>query len=1274
MRKHGCDRLPRTLRWMLWISLLFSSIAFAQDTQPPTTPTGFSATAASSSSVVLNWLASTDNVGVTGYQIERCQGSGCNSSFTLFDLSGSPGWANTGLAPATTYGYRVRAKDAAPNYSAFTGIVYATTDGAGDTQAPTTPTGFTATASSSTTVVLNWLASSDNVAVTGYQVERCQGSGCNSSFTPFNLTSSSPGWANTGLTASTTYGYRVRARDAVPNYSTFTSIVYVTTDGAGDTQAPSTPNGFTATASSSTAVVLNWAPSTDNVGVTGYQIERCQGSGCNSSFTPFNLTSSSPGWANTGLTASTTYGYRVRARDAVPNYSTFTSIVYVTTPSANAEVQSGQVRYVYDDAGRLRKAANRTGFVTTYRLDAAGNRSNVGVALDTTAPTAPTLSSTLVNQTTALLRWTASSDGEGAGVVEYSLERCSGTACSNFVELSRLTALEYSELGLPVNTLYRYRVRAVDGVGLWSQYSNEVSAVSDTIPPNPPEGTTATSNHPNVVNLTWTPATDPGGSGVANQLIWRCTGTNCSAGYTLIATVSGTANSYSDTTVVGDTIYHYYLTATDVAGNVSNSLTVANIRTPNPINPVLTATVPDPSTITLSWPTYVSGVVSQRVWRCMGSDCRPGYTLIATLGGSATTYSDTTSYGTNWYHYYVTGHNSAGAEISRTTVANLEVTGPDTVAPSIPQGLTANAPNGSTVNLSWSASSDNPGGSGVQSYQVQRCTGSGCTNFAALGSASSAAYGDTTVSQITTYRYRVRALDVVNNASDYSAPVTVTTPDTTPPNPPHGTTATSTHPNVVNLTWTPATDPGGSGVANQLLWRCTGTDCSAGYTMIATLSATANSHSDTTVASDTIYHYYLTATDVAGNASNSLTVANIRTPNAANPPLTATVPNPSTITLSWPIYVSSVVSQRVWRCMGSNCAPGYTLIATLGASANTYSDTAHYGSNWYHYYVTGHNSAGAEVSRTTVANLEVNGPDNLPPSIPQSLAANAPNPNTVNLSWSGSSDNQGGSGVQSYQLQRCTGSGCTDFASLGSATSAAYGDTTVSPVTTYRYRVRAVDVVGNASDFSAPVSVNTPAVPDTTPPTAPTNLVATNPNTNTVALTWVPATDSGWGVANHQVWRCTGTNCSAGYTLMATLGPSANSYSDTTVSPTTIYHYYITATDVAGNVSHHSNVANLVTDNPANPTLSGTVVNASTITLSWMGTTDSRVANARVWRCAASSCRPGYTLIATLGASANTFSDTNLVGGGVWHRYYVTFDNAAGTELFRSTVANLPPP
>lgn len=96
------------------------------DTQAPTVPTNLSASAISSSQINLSWTASTDNVGVTGYKIYRCQGSGCMPS-TQTGTSGTNTYSDTGLSGSTAYVYRVSAYDAAGNTSTQSNTASATT-------------------------------------------------------------------------------------------------------------------------------------------------------------------------------------------------------------------------------------------------------------------------------------------------------------------------------------------------------------------------------------------------------------------------------------------------------------------------------------------------------------------------------------------------------------------------------------------------------------------------------------------------------------------------------------------------------------------------------------------------------------------------------------------------------------------------------------------------------------------------------------------------------------------------------------------------------------------------------------------------------------------------------------------------------------------------------------------------------------------------------------------------------------------------------------------
>ena len=94
----------------------FASSGTPADTEDPTDPTSLAAVTVSAGGIDLTWTASTDNVGVDHYNIERCTGAGC-SSFSQIDTAPSNSYSNTGLAASTSYTYRVIAEDAAGNTS-----------------------------------------------------------------------------------------------------------------------------------------------------------------------------------------------------------------------------------------------------------------------------------------------------------------------------------------------------------------------------------------------------------------------------------------------------------------------------------------------------------------------------------------------------------------------------------------------------------------------------------------------------------------------------------------------------------------------------------------------------------------------------------------------------------------------------------------------------------------------------------------------------------------------------------------------------------------------------------------------------------------------------------------------------------------------------------------------------------------------------------------------------------------------------------------------------
>jgi chitodextrinase len=97
-----------------------TTLAPSADTQPPTVPTGLSATAVSSSQIDLSWTASTDNVGVAAYHVLR-------GGTRVATVTSGTSYSDTGLSPSTAYTYTVIALDAAGNASAASASASATT-------------------------------------------------------------------------------------------------------------------------------------------------------------------------------------------------------------------------------------------------------------------------------------------------------------------------------------------------------------------------------------------------------------------------------------------------------------------------------------------------------------------------------------------------------------------------------------------------------------------------------------------------------------------------------------------------------------------------------------------------------------------------------------------------------------------------------------------------------------------------------------------------------------------------------------------------------------------------------------------------------------------------------------------------------------------------------------------------------------------------------------------------------------------------------------------
>lgn len=194
-----------------------------------------------------------------------------------------------------------------------------------DTEPPAAPAGLTAQAGSSTSVHVMWDAAAEGDGVRGYQV-----------FEGGRMVRELPAEKTmvdvTGLAPQTGYEFTVRARDAAGNLSEAGPAARVTTPAATaeDRLAPTAPASTTARATGPRAARVSWSASTDDTGVTAYDVY--QGG--------VRIHTAGPGESGTALTGlqpDTVYTFTVRARDGADNSSPDGPAVDVTTPPASGD-------------------------------------------------------------------------------------------------------------------------------------------------------------------------------------------------------------------------------------------------------------------------------------------------------------------------------------------------------------------------------------------------------------------------------------------------------------------------------------------------------------------------------------------------------------------------------------------------------------------------------------------------------------------------------------------------------------------------------------------------------------------------------------------------------------------------------------------------------------------------------------------------------------------------------------------------------------------------
>ena len=314
---------------------------------------------------------------------------------------------------------------------------------------------------------------------------------------------------------------------------------------------------------------------------------------------------------------------------------------------------------------------------------------------------------------------------------------------------------------------------------------------ADTVPPSTPATIIAGATGPDAITLNWNPSSDTGGSGMSGYRIERCTGAGC-IDFREIA--STPRPPYTDAKLSQHTTYAYRIRAVDNAGNLSaySNATLATTQPSQQMLPDLAISdLKVPQTAVVGGAMEATAMVTNKGATAAGAYRVAFYFTDDRNTTFSGTYCDMPALpagasgpcrgnvaipgslvaGTYWIVAWADDlgrvpekdetNNSGGIRIALTAA-------PAAVTPTmpVPSGLTANVASGGTVRLAWNAPPR--GAPAPAGYKIERCTGSGCTGFVQVATATSNTHTDPGLESGTAYVYRVRAFDAGGNSSNYS--------------------------------------------------------------------------------------------------------------------------------------------------------------------------------------------------------------------------------------------------------------------------------------------------------------------------------------------------------------------------------------------------------------------------------------------------------------------------------------------------------------------------
>ncbi len=740
----------------------------------PAAPTELTAAHDGQTTINLSWEAPTNRGGVpiTGYQIEVSpNGTDTWTNVTPAHTGTGRTYSHTGLTAGTTRHYRVYARNSKGLSAAASNVASATTAAVRAPGAPPNlqvfPTGFH-------DVRLTWGRPPSDSPITGYKVEWSTDGGTNweTLIGYDDLTRTRYQFLSSRLTPGSVFHFRVLARSALGDSAPSDAVSVTAASASGSGIATNVRVRQT----SANAAQISWDAPTDlpsGIQTFGYNVYKSDDDG--DFWSQFARDVTTTTYTDVQVSAGKTYGYRV---------TTWTG------PSENEALQSQ-----FSDAAFLT--------ITTA-----------------TAPGAPTgLTATASGPTIINLSWTAPTNTGGAAITGYQIE-VSPNGTSNWGDLvanTGSTTTGYVHRGLDAGTTRHYRVRAINSVGPGA-VSATTSATTDTpnaTVPAAPTQLTATAAGRTSINLSWTAPTNTGGAAITGYQIEVSNTGTANTWTNLVANTQSTTTTYAHTGLSAGETRHYRVRAINSVGpGAVSATTSATTDTPNATVPAaptqLTATAAGRTSINLSWtaPTNTGGaaITGYQIEVSNTGTANTWTNLVANTQSTTTTYAHTGLSAGVTRHYRVRAINSVGpGAVSATSSATTDT--PNATVPDAPSQLTATAAGRTSINLSWTAPSDN-GGATITGYQIEV---SNAGAWSELATTRATTYTHTNLAAGTTQVYRVRAVNSVGN-SDASNTVSATTDALATPDAPTELTITASGPSTLVLSWTAPLDDGGSAI------------------------------------------------------------------------------------------------------------------------------------------------------------------------------------------------------------------------------------------------------------------------------------------------------------------------------------------------------------------------------------------------------------------------------------------------------------------------------